>query len=141
MTDVDRGRCLECVSHGIVEQVVHVSAQSSYHASRADHVFENQCPTDEECCKFSHRYVAVDVRRSSAWHSGAKFRVTESWNTSYYRHSYRSRAERVFARRAKIEIGKEKEFVPANMDAIAAIANEMITAGPAVVFETDPAST
>lgn len=31
--------------------------------------------------------------------------------------------------------------IPANIDAIAAIANETITAGPAIVFETEPART
>ena len=50
--------------HGLIEQRIQIFAVTSGDRRRTDHIFENQCPTDDEGYKLTDRYVTVTVSRT-----------------------------------------------------------------------------
>lgn len=79
MCDIYGCSRLEGVPHAIVEERIDVRAETTHHTGRADHVFQDQCPADEKCHEFAHRYVAVNVRRPGTRYSGTELGIAKSY--------------------------------------------------------------
>lgn len=64
--------------YAIVDERVEVGGEGARHTGRADHVLEDQVPSDDECHELADRDERVDVSRAGAWYSTSELGVAQT---------------------------------------------------------------